>query len=208
MCLSDNLGVARPHPTGVIAARLKYREQNGRPRSFVEYSLHDMAAQTPTHPSLFVPVIGTGEFSTSLRATKRFESGEILAAITGVRSAERTYQTVQCGPAQEDNLQLDSDLVYANHSCEPNTFWDFTSADPSEWHVRALKVIEVGDEITFFYPSTEWSMDQPFECRCLASDCLGRIAGAETLSVSELHKYDVNPWIISLLEAKAGVKAE
>lgn len=70
MCLSDNLGVARLHRRESSAARLKYREQNARPPSFAEYFLPNMAAQAPTHPNLFIPVTGTGEFSTSLRATK------------------------------------------------------------------------------------------------------------------------------------------
>ncbi|KAI0084490.1 hypothetical protein BDY19DRAFT_997703 [Irpex rosettiformis] len=162
-----------------------------------------MSGQNPTHPDLFVSVAGTGEFSISLRATKRFEINEILAAVTGSRQAERTYQTVQCGPAQEDNLQLDSDLVYANHSCEPNTFWDLTSHGISEWHVRAVKTIEVGDEITFFYPSTEWDMEQPFNCRCRTASCLGHIAGAKHLASSKLeNRGGINTWIMRLSEEK------
>jgi hypothetical protein len=77
-----------------------------------------------------------------------------------------------------------------NHSCDPAVALDLSSPDRSLWHVRALKDIEVGDSgmpsaaastcqridhwsdaqlslsVTFFYPSTEWAMAQPFDCKC------------------------------------------
>ena len=44
--------------------------------------------------------------------------------------------------------------------------------------------LRVGDELTFFYPSTEWEMDRPFRCRCGAGEgkCLGWIDGAKVLA--------------------------
>jgi len=53
-----------------------------------------------------------------------------------------------------------------NHSCEPNIAFDLTSADKQKWHARALRDIDPGETITFFYPSTEWDMKQSFECQC------------------------------------------
>jgi hypothetical protein len=35
------------------------------------------------------------------------------------------------------------------------------------------KGIEVGQELTFFYPSTEWDMAQGFECICGTATCRG-----------------------------------
>lgn len=51
--------------------------------------------------------------------------------------------------------------------------------------------ISPGDELTFFYPSTEWRMAQPFDCACGAADgvCRRRIAGAEDMSAGELAGY-------------------
>lgn len=37
------------------------------------------------------------------------------------------------------------------------------------WEVRVSEDgegLKEGDELTFFYPSTEWSMAQPFDCLC------------------------------------------
>jgi len=41
--------------------------------------------------------------------------------------------------------------------------------------------LQVGDELTFFYPSTEWDMAQPFDCLCGAPTCRGRISGAKAM---------------------------
>lgn len=59
-------------------------------------------------------------------------------------------------------------VTLVNHSCDPNVAFDLSSSDPNEWHVRALRRIEPGETVTFFYPSTEWDMDQPFTCECHA----------------------------------------
>jgi hypothetical protein len=78
-----------------------------------------------------------------------------------------------------------TNLSLVNHSCEPNAAFDLSSSNKSEWHLRALKDIHPGDygnhislrgsdlfsfydrsTVTFFYPSTEWDMAQPFKCKC------------------------------------------
>ena len=33
-----------------------------------------------------------------------------------------------------------------NHSCEPNVAFDLSSDDQAEWHVRALRRIEAGED--------------------------------------------------------------
>lgn len=44
----------------------------------------------------------------------------------------------------------------AQHSCDPNLGVDLQSPDREEWRVVALKDIKAGEELTWFYPSTEW----------------------------------------------------
>lgn len=41
-----------------------------------------------------------------------------------------------------------------------------SSPNKNEWNFRALRDIQPGDELSFFYPSTEWEMAQGFECKC------------------------------------------
>ena len=50
---------------------------------------------------------------------------------------------------------------YRNHSCSPNTHVNI-----DKFHVEAVVDIPIGTELTFFYPSTEWDMSQPFKCWC------------------------------------------
>jgi hypothetical protein len=55
------------------------------------------------------------------------------------------------------HLLLNTDLVYINHSCEPSLIFD----------TKALAIVagphglKKGEELTFFYPSTEWDMVSP-----------------------------------------------
>ncbi|GJE91134.1 SET domain-containing protein [Phanerochaete sordida] len=138
------------------------------------------------------------EFSASLRTNKRWKAGDVLGPVRGTKSP-RKYDTVQCGPSSEDNITVDSIFVYVNHSCDPNVAFDMSSKHPSEWHIRALKAIDAEEELTFFYPSTEWELDQPFECRCASPMCLGLVRGARDVGLEQIKARGyVSPWIIEL----------
>ena len=60
--------------------------------------------------------------------------------------------------------------------------------------VIALRNIEIGEEFTFFYPSTEWSMDRGFVCICQSENCLGYIQGYAHLPLV-LKKYKLSDYI-------------
>ena len=66
------------------------------------------------------------------------------------------------------------------------------------------KPLNKGDALTFFYPSSEWEMDQPFNCTCGAGDgaCKGWISGAKTMSDEELEGYWLNIHIVALLKRR------
>ncbi|KAF8899614.1 hypothetical protein CPB84DRAFT_1924377 [Gymnopilus junonius] len=156
----------------------------------------------PTHPDLIVE-FAPGEFSSSLKSFKAFKSGEVLAVLEGLTASRKAYTSVQCGAGPEDHIELNSDFVYINHSCEPNVAFDLSSLDRSKWHLRALKPVSPGDTLTYFYPSTEWDMDQPFSCECGAKTCLGTIKGAKYLLREELDKRGyISPWILALAEKR------
>jgi hypothetical protein len=65
-----------------------------------------------------------------------------------------------------------------------------------------LRPIQAGDEFTFFYPSTEWNMSQPFVCNCKTEACLQLINGASHLDPSTLNKYRLTDFIIQQSERK------
>lgn len=64
--------------------------------------------------------------------------------------------------------------------------------------------LKAGDALTFFYPSTEWEMDQPFQCTCGAGDgvCKGWISGAKMMMPEELDGYWLNTHIIEMLNER------
>ncbi|TVY25153.1 hypothetical protein LHYA1_G006483 [Lachnellula hyalina] len=112
---------------------------------------------------------------------------------------EATYATVQIG--REQHMNLNSDLVYINHSCVPSVIFDTTSlsilAGPSG--------LRAGQELTFFYPSTEWDMAQGFSCFCGAETCRGFIKGAKGMGKGALEGVWLNAHIRGLLEERDAV---
>jgi hypothetical protein len=87
-------------------------------------------------------------------------------------------------------VQLDV-LSHLNHSCDPNTSIDTTART-----VTALRDVQAGEILNFFYPSTEWEMDRPFICQCGAPDCVKLVAGARYLSPDVLARSPVNLHIL------------
>ena len=126
----------------------------------------------------------------SLHAMKPFKPGDVISRFpAGSFSSHATYLTVQVGVNRHITLQPEF-LQYINHSCEPNVLFDTTSM-----RVICLKELNVGDELTFFYPSTEWDMVQPFVCNCGSKDCLQLINGASHLSLKTIKKYRITDFI-------------
>ena len=130
-----------------------------------------------------------------------YHAGEEIAEFSaGTISAEPTYLTVQVGVGKHITLQPEF-LQYINHSCDPNVFFDTTSMK-----LVALKDLEEGEELTFFYPSTEWKMTQSFNCYCGSVHCLGDIKGAAYLSKEAQEKYRLTDFIQQQLAKRAAKK--
>lgn len=134
----------------------------------------------------------TGEHS--LHATAFFDAGDALASFAaGTIVDTPTYLTVQVGIHK--HILLDPEfLQYINHSCDPNVFFDTTNMQ-----LIALKNIQPGDEIVFFYPSAEWDMAQPFACYCGSENCIQQISGAAHLSEETIRLYRFTDFIIEQL---------
>lgn len=134
----------------------------------------------------------TGQLSlTSLSA---FKKGDVISDFSAKEVLENpTYLTVQLSTFQHIKLEPFY-LQCINHSCQPNVYFDL-----KDFKLIALKDIEVADELTFFYPSTEWEMIQPFDCKCGYSNCIGFIKGAKFLPSSLLNQYQLSLFIESCL---------
>ena len=107
-----------------------------------------------------------------------------------------SYLTVQLNTSEHIYLQP-SFLQYINHSCSPNVFFDTTN-----FKVVCLQEIKKGDELCYFYLSTEWDMAQPFQCVCGSVNCLGYIGGASYLSKEVLNNYRFSDFISQQLKNK------
>jgi hypothetical protein len=131
----------------------------------------------------------------SLHASTFFDAGDIICPFTaGSIQQTASYLTVQTGINKHITLQPEF-LQYINHSCDPNAFFDTTTMN-----LIALKAIQPGDEFTFFYPSTEWDMAQPFDCHCGSKQCLKYIQGAAYLTHEILQRYKLTNFIIQQLQ--------
>jgi len=135
-----------------------------------------------------------------LEARAAFAAGAPVSRF-GAREELRApnYLTVQVA-AGRHILLAPEHLQYTNHSCEPNVFFDTVRGE-----LVALTAIAPGDAITFFYPSTEWTMDRAFACRCGTPSCLGEIAGASQLDPAVLAHYRLADHIVAAL---ASARAE
>lgn len=123
-------------------------------------------------------------------ARQNYQPGDVIISFSSSAIlSEPTYLTVQVGIDKHILLQPEH-LQYINHSCDPSVFFDTYSME-----VVALKPIAEGDEMTFFYPSTEWDMAQPFDCFCGTSRCLGQIKGAAHIPENILGTYKLTRFI-------------
>ena len=140
-------------------------------------------------------VHGNGDFSSKLVSLVDREPGTLLTRIEGsALTSQRSYSSVQV--SEEEDIELNNDLVFTNHSCEPNVIFDM---EKLEVRIVEDKLVKKGDDITFFYPSTEWNMQQPFDCHCDNDRCLGIVRGAKYLDEAKLREYWLNPHIERLL---------
>ena len=151
-------------------------------------NLVDIVAYSPnaTHPD-------------SLVSQVFLPAGSLFTPITTATEVrQKKWSTVQV--SQDKYVELNSALLYMNHSCRPSLEVD---ADLMEVRVTKDRDLQVGDELTFFYPSTEWQMDKPFLCLCGAgSGCLGTVTGAADIEAQKLRKWLVNEHIVKLKSAQ------
>ena len=126
----------------------------------------------------------------SLFAAVSCAPGDVICAFSAATTQSfATYLTVQTGTNRHITLKPEF-LQYINHSCNPNAFFNTTGME-----LVCLQPIQPGDELTFFYPSTEWEMAQPFVCNCNSAACIQLINGASHLSIETLSKYKLTDFI-------------
>jgi hypothetical protein len=124
-------------------------------------------------------------------------AGSLLVSFAGSPRVDApSYLTVQLDAATHV-LPRPEFLEYVNHACEPNVAFDM-----AQLALVALRDLRAGEELLYFYPSTEWQMAQPFTCGCGTPGCLGRIDGAAQLPRAVLARYALSPFVQSQLDAR------
>lgn len=93
---------------------------------------------------------------------------------------ERTWRTIQI----DFNRHVKNDLLdYVDHSCEPNSVFDV-----DKLAMIALRKIERGEPITFFYPGAEVELAMDFDCQCGSRDCIGHLKGGFYLTARQMRR--------------------
>ncbi|KAI1910259.1 hypothetical protein LOZ12_002052 [Ophidiomyces ophidiicola] len=178
--------------------------------------------EQPSHQSVTVrrsEILASGSdiaaptFCLTAVAAHDIPTNSLVAVNTTTTLASiKDYSTVQISVSE--HIRLNSDLLYCNHSCDPNVRFvtsTLVSSPKLELEAPVAGVLEVwslrdipaGEELRFFYPSTEWEMSQPFRCCCGTEDCLGWVDGAKKIPAKILDRY----WLsghIRLLVAERG----
>lgn len=122
------------------------------------------------------PVAGPGPAALGVVARRAWPAGSAIVPLGwGPDQPAPTRWTVQRAPGVHAEPEPPV-LRYLNHACAPNVALDLAAGV-----LRALVDVAPGDELRYFYPSTEWAMAEPFDCACGAPGCLGRVAGAAAL---------------------------
>ncbi|NTW89234.1 MAG: SET domain-containing protein-lysine N-methyltransferase [Desulfobulbaceae bacterium] len=114
--------------------------------------------------------------------------GEVICAIPSENVMDKPNRyTVQIAKDKHTHV---GKLAALNHSCDPNVI-----LDTERMLMIARYDIEKGQELSFFYPSTEWEMTVPFICTCGSTNCIHVVAGARYLSPAVLERYFLNQHI-------------
>jgi hypothetical protein len=133
----------------------------------------------------------------SLLAVQDYNKGDMIISFSASSTQETPDRfTVQLSKNKHIVLAPDY-LKYLNHSCDPNCYINVDNLE-----LIALHPIHKGDELTFFYPSTEWDMSEPFHCNCGTTPCLQKIQGAAYIPLDILNTYKLSSYIQQKIKAK------
>ena len=128
----------------------------------------------------------------SLITKQAYKKGDVMCIMPSENIMDKPNRfTVQIARNKHTHV---GKLAALNHSCDPNVI-----LDTEKMIMIARRDIERGEELSFFYPSTEWEMNAPFICLCGAANCIHVVAGARFLPLSTLENHYLNPHICEMM---------
>jgi hypothetical protein len=128
----------------------------------------------------------------SLVTKQAYKKGEVICSMPSENIMDKPNRyTVQIGRTVHTHV---GKLAALNHSCDPNVI-----LETEKMIMIARRDIAKGEELSFFYPSTEWEMNAPFICLCGAANCIHVVAGARFLPLSTLENHYLSPHIREMI---------
>jgi hypothetical protein len=128
----------------------------------------------------------------TLVTKQAYKKGEVICTIPSENVMEKPNRfTVQIARDRHTHV---GKLAALNHSCDPNVI-----LDTERILMIARRDIEKGEELSFFYPATEWEMQAPFICLCGSANCIHVVAGARFLPLSTLEMHYLSPHIREMM---------
>ena len=141
--------------------------------------------------------VGMTHGKKGLLALVSIDRNEILIDLNGEHYfLSPTRRSLQIGERRHV-FGRDETVGYLNHSCEANSFLDFSCLC-----VRALRDIERGEEVKVNYAATEYEMHDSFRCDCGSSACLQMIRGFKFLTRDQ--QLQLKPYLAPYLLQKLG----
>lgn len=118
-------------------------------------------------------------------AAQRIEKDSVIFDCHGVALPFPTVYTLCLSATTHLLFQCDAQCLA--HSCDPNAAI-VVADDLQSFRVVALRDINEGEVISFHYLSTEYAMNEPFDCCCGSPKCFGRVQGAKFVEdTAKLH---------------------
>jgi hypothetical protein len=138
-----------------------------------------------------------------LRLTRGVAAGEVVVGFAvASRHGAPARMTMQV--SEGEHVRFDPPwLALTNHACEPNAVFDVVGGV-----VVALRAIDAGEDLTCFYPATEWAMAEPFACRCGSVQCVGEVRGASAMDDAVLAGKVLAPHIKRMLGAARRLQSQ
>ncbi|KAF0758153.1 hypothetical protein AaE_004025 [Aphanomyces astaci] len=134
-------------------------------------------------------VLRTPEWNTAI-AARDIEPNEVIGTARGTMYDAPTRFTIQM--THDKHVEIFGGLEYANHSCNPNASFVMSETDPVVQVTTVARLLwgwyAAGTDITFDYNTTEWDMDEKFDCQCGDAACRGHVHGAKHLHDADVLK--------------------
>jgi uncharacterized protein len=141
-------------------------------------------------------------------------AGEVVAAFGG-RCVTRDEFDLLPTRQQVRSVQIDENLYLAgapepepadfiNHSCDPNCGLSGNVV------LVALRDIAIGEELVYYYATTDGSSYDEFECECGAAICRGKVSGHDWMLPELQLRYrgSFSPYLAKRIAASVNLGAE